>query len=103
MKKIKTDFLIIGAGLYGCVLAERITKILKKKVVILEERPHIGGNCYSEYDKSTGIEYNKYGPHIFHTEYGVWTYINDFTKFNTYKHQALARFKDRFINFLSIL
>tara|TARA_Y100000816_G_C26105750_1_gene587587 strand:+ start:1951 stop:3093 length:1143 start_codon:yes stop_codon:yes gene_type:complete len=96
MKKIKTDFLIIGAGLYGCVLAERITKILKKKVVILEERPHIGGNCYSEYDKSTGIEYNKYGPHIFHTSIdSVWTYINDFTKFNTYKHQALARFKDK--------
>ncbi len=96
MKKIKTDFLIIGAGLYGCVLAERITKILKKKVVILEERPHIGGNCYSEYDKSTGIEYNKYGPHIFHTSIdSVWTYINDFTRFNTYKHQALARFKDK--------
>ena len=96
MKKIKTDFLIIGAGLYGCVLAERITKILKKKVVILEERSHIGGNCYSEYDKSTGIEYNKYGPHIFHTSIdNVWTYINDFTKFNTYKHQALARFKNK--------
>lgn len=96
MKKIKTDFLIVGAGLYGCVLAERITKILKKKVTIIEERPHIGGNCYSEYDKSTGIEYNKYGPHIFHTSIDkVWNYINDFTKFNTYKHQALARYKDR--------
>ena len=96
MKKIKTDYLIVGAGLYGCVLAERITTVFKKKVIILEERPHIGGNCYSEYDKSTGIEYNKYGPHIFHTSIDkVWEYINDFTKFNTYRHQALARFKNK--------
>ena len=47
MKKIKTDFLIVGAGLYGCVLAERISTVLKKEVVILERRPHIGGNCYT--------------------------------------------------------
>ena len=53
MKKIKTDFLIIGAGLYGCVLAERISSVLKKEVIILEKRDHIGGNCYSEVDPIT--------------------------------------------------
>ena len=81
MKKIKTDFLIIGAGLYGCVLAERISTVLKKKVTILERRKHIGGNCYSEVDKKTNIEYHKYGTHIFHTSIqNVWDYFKDFTK-----------------------
>ena len=67
MKNIKTDFLIVGSGLYGCVIAERIANILKKKVIIIEKRNHIGGNCYSEIDKQTGIEFHKYGTHIFHT------------------------------------
>ena len=53
--KKKTDFLIIGSGFYGCVLAERISTILKKNVLILEKRNHIGGNAYSEIDKKTGI------------------------------------------------
>ena len=96
MKKIKTDFLIIGAGFYGCVLAERIASVMKKKVVILEKRDHIGGNCYSEVDKETGIEYHKYGTHIFHTSINsVWEYLKDFTNFNSYRHQVLARFKNK--------
>ena len=96
MKKIKTDFLIVGSGLYGCVLAERISSVLKKKVIILEKRDHIGGNCYSEIDKSTGIEYHKYGTHIFHTSIKpVWDYLKDFTKFNSYRHQVLAKYKSK--------
>ena len=76
MKKIKTDFLVVGAGFYGCVLAERIATVLKKKVVILEKRNHIGGNCYSEIDKKTGIEFHRYGTHIFHTSnQNVWNYL----------------------------
>ena len=55
MKKIKTDFLIVGSGLYGCVIAERLANVLKKKVTIIEKRNHIGGNCYSEIDEQTGI------------------------------------------------
>ena len=83
MKKIKTDFLIIGAGFYGCVLAERIASVMKKKVVILEKRDHIGGNCFSEVDKKTGIEFHKYGTHIFHTSNrNVWNYLKNFTYFN---------------------
>ena len=54
---MKTDFLIIGAGFYGCVLAERISNLLKKEVIIIDERNHIGGNCYSEVDKNTNIEF----------------------------------------------
>ena len=96
MKKIKTDFLIIGSGFYGSVLAERISSILKKKVTILEKRDHIGGNCYSEHDKTTNIEYHKYGSHIFHTfNKKVWNYINNFTSFNSYKHQVLTSFNNK--------
>ena len=96
MKNIKTDFLIIGSGFYGCVLAERIATVLKKKVIILEKRNHIGGNCFSEIDKSTGIEYHKYGTHIFHTSIPrVIDYLKDFTKFNSYRHQVLSNYKKK--------
>ena len=93
---MKTDFLIIGSGFYGAVLAERIANVLKKKVLILEKRNHIGGNCYSETDKISGIEYHKYGTHIFHTSNNlVWNYINDFTKFNNYRHQVITKHKNK--------
>ncbi len=96
MKKIKTDFLIVGAGFYGCVLAERIASVLKKNVTIIEKRDHIGGNCYSEVDVKTGIEFHKYGTHIFHTSNKiVWDYLKDFTYFNNYRHQVLSRYKNK--------
>ena len=78
-KKIKTDFLIIGSGLYGSVLAERIANKLNKKITILEKRDHIGGNCYSEKDKKTNVELHKYGTHIFHTSNErVCKYLSNF-------------------------
>ncbi len=93
---MKTDFLIVGSGFYGSVLAERIANILNKNVLILEKRNHIGGNCYSEKDSRTGIEYHKYGSHIFHTSNeNVWKYINNFTQFNNYRHQVLSVFKNK--------
>tara|TARA_Y100001935_G_scaffold204630_1_gene173431 strand:+ start:82 stop:1218 length:1137 start_codon:yes stop_codon:yes gene_type:complete len=96
MKNIKTDFLIVGSGLYGCVIAERIANILKKKVIIIEKRNHIGGNCYSEIDKQTGIEFHKYGTHIFHTsKKNVWNYLKNFTSLNNYKHQVLSNYKSK--------
>lgn len=96
MRKIKTDFLVVGSGFYGSVISERIASVLKKKVIILEKRDHIGGNSYSEIDKNTNIEYHKYGTHIFHTSNEkVWRYINEFTKFNSYKHQVLSKFKNK--------
>ncbi len=92
----KTDYLIVGCGLFGSVLAERITSILKKKVIILEKRDHIAGNIYSHIDPYTGIEYHKYGTHIFHTSHDiVWNYINQFTSFNSYRHQSLAEYKNK--------
>jgi UDP-galactopyranose mutase len=95
-KKINSDFIIVGSGLYGCVLAERISNVLKKNVIIVEKREHIGGNCYSEFDKETNVEYGKYGPHIFHTNLvKVWNYLNNFTKFNNYKHRCLSSYKNK--------
>ena len=94
--KITPDFLIVGSGFYGAVLAERLANILKKKVLIIEKRNHIGGNCFSEVDKKSGVEYHKYGTHIFHTaNQTVWDYICKFTEFNNYRHQVLSNHKNK--------
>jgi UDP-galactopyranose mutase len=93
---INTDYLIVGCGLYGSVLAERIANVLKKKVIIIEKRNHIAGNCYSEIDKITGIEYHKYGTHIFHTNNAkAFDYITKFTKLNDYRHHHLTFYKNK--------
>lgn len=90
------DYLIVGAGFYGSVLAERIANVLKSHVVVLDKREHIGGNCYSTTDEETGIEYHKYGTHIFHTSSEkVWNYITQFTEFNSYHHQVLTVHKNK--------
>ena len=95
MKK-KIDFLIIGCGFFGSVLAERIANILKKEVLIIDKRDHIGGNCYSEVEPKTQIEYHKYGTHIFHTSNEkVWKYISEFTELNSYRHQVLSKFSNK--------
>lgn len=71
-------------------MAERIANILKKEVLIIEKRDHIGGNCYDCYDKN-GILIHKYGPHIFHTNFRrVWEYLSQFTKWNNYEHKVLG-------------
>lgn len=89
-------FLIVGSGFFGSVLAERIANIRKEKVLIIEKRNHIGGNCYSLDDSETGIHYHKYGTHIFHTpNERVWKYINQFTEFNSYFHQVLTTHKNK--------
>ena len=88
------DYVIVGAGLFGSVLAERIATLLNASVLMVEKRPHIGGNCYSCYDEETGVEYHKYGTHIFHTnDRLVWDYINKFTEFNGYHHQVLTKYR----------
>lgn len=89
-------YLIVGSGFFGSVIAERIANVLNEKVLIVEKRNHIGGNCYSLDDKNTGIHYHLYGTHIFHTSNKkVWDYINRFTEFNGYFHQVLTRHKDK--------
>lgn len=90
------DYLIVGAGFYGSVMAERIANDLGKSVLIIDQRGHIGGNCHSQRDRDTGIEYHTYGTHFFHTSSEtVWEYISRFTAFNQYRHQVLTTHKGR--------
>ena len=72
-------FLIIGAGLSGAVIAEQLSKKFNCHILLIDERPHIGGNCFTNRDDSTGIMIHQYGPHIFNTDSKeVWEYINGF-------------------------
>lgn len=88
---IDTPYLVIGSGIFGSVIAERIATVLQKPVTIVEKRSHIGGNCHSEIDPDTGIECHRYGSHIFHTSNEkVWKYINQFTSFTGYRHKVMT-------------
>jgi UDP-galactopyranose mutase len=90
------DYVVVGAGFFGSVIAERIAHELGCKVLVIDKRPHIGGNCYSRCDESTGIEYHQYGTHIFHTSSPkAWKHINKFTEFNGYHHQVLTTHRRR--------
>lgn len=85
------DAVVVGAGLSGAVMAERMASQLGWRVLVLEQRPHLGGNCYDEYDKS-GVLVHKYGPHLFHTDKKpVWDYLSDFTEWRPYEHRVLSR------------
>lgn len=87
---MKVDWLIVGAGFTGCVLAERIASQLGQKVLIVERRNHIGGNAYDYYDDN-GILVARYGAHIFHTNSKrVWDYLSRFTEWRPYYHHVLA-------------
>lgn len=91
----KHDYIIVGCGFYGSVLAERLTA-RGKKVLIIEKRGHIGGNCYSYEHKDSNITVHKYGTHIFHTNNKeVWGYVNRFTEFNRYQHRVLTTYKNK--------
>jgi UDP-galactopyranose mutase len=84
------DYLIVGAGFAGSVLAERLASQANKKVLIIDKRNHIGGNAYDHYDKD-GILVHKYGPHIFHTNSrDVFDYLGQFTPWRPYEHRVLA-------------
>jgi len=80
------DWLIVGCGLTGATLAERIASQLNERVLIIDKRSHVGGNTFDFYDDS-GILVSKYGAHIFHTNSKeVWSYVTRFAKFNNYVH-----------------
>ncbi|HSK71873.1 MAG TPA: UDP-galactopyranose mutase [Pyrinomonadaceae bacterium] len=84
------DYLIVGAGFAGSVLAERLANGSNKKVLICDKRPHIGGNAYDHYNDD-GILIHKYGPHIFHTNSAeVFEYLGRFTEWREYQHRVLA-------------
>jgi len=87
---MKTDILIIGAGISGTVLAERYASI-GKRVLILEKRPHIAGNCF-DYIDDNGILVSKYGAHLFHTQFeDVWSYVNRFAEWYDWEHKVIAK------------
>lgn len=84
------DYLIVGAGFAGSVLAERLATQLEKKVLVVDRRNHIGGNAYDHYNDD-GILVHKYGPHIFHTNSKeVFEYLSLFTDWRRYEHRVLA-------------
>ena len=84
------DYLIVGAGFAGSVLAERLARGSNKQVLICDKRPHIGGNAYDHYNDE-GILVHKYGPHIFHTNSReVFEYLSNFTEWRSYQHRVLA-------------
>lgn len=96
---LKSDVVIIGAGISGLTFAERFAKILNKKVLIIEKRDHIGGDCY-DYKDYNGITIHKFGPHIFHTNNEiVWNYVNKFSEFNKYEHKVLSMVDGEYYEF----
>jgi len=84
------DYLIVGAGFAGSVLAERLARVAGRKVLLVDKRPHIGGNAYDHYNEA-GILVHKYGPHIFHTNSReVFEYLSRFTEWRPYQHRVRA-------------
>lgn len=84
------DYLIVGAGFAGSILAERLARGMGKQVLLVDRRPHIAGNAYDHYDDA-GILVHKYGPHIFHTNCReVFDYLSRFTEWRQYQHRVLA-------------
>jgi UDP-galactopyranose mutase len=87
---MKYDYLIVGAGYAGSIMAERIASQLDKKVLVVDKRDHIAGNAYDYFD-SNGVLNHKYGPHIFHTSSAkVKNYLSQFTEWQQYMHRVLA-------------
>ncbi|PPT83480.1 UDP-galactopyranose mutase [Xanthomonas arboricola pv. zantedeschiae] len=85
------DYLIIGAGFAGSVLAERLAAGLGKRVLVVDRRPHIGGNAYDFHDDA-GVLIHRYGPHIFHTNaQRIVDYLSNFTQWRPYAHRVLAQ------------
>ncbi|WP_433586470.1 UDP-galactopyranose mutase [Microbacterium hydrocarbonoxydans] len=87
------DLLVVGSGFFGLTIAERAAAS-GRKVTVIDRRPHIGGNAYSEAEPETGIEVHRYGAHLFHTSNEtVWEYVNRFTTFTNYQHRVYSTHK----------
>ncbi|MDQ4045640.1 MAG: UDP-galactopyranose mutase [Chloroflexota bacterium] len=84
------DYLIVGAGFAGSVLAERLASQMGARVLVVDKRPHIGGNAFDHYDDA-GILVHRYGPHIFHCNSSdIFDYLSQFTEWRPYQHRVLA-------------
>ena len=94
---MKVDWLIVGAGFTGATLAERIANELGQKVLLVDQRDHIGGNAYDECNEH-GVLCHRYGPHIFHTNSKkVWDYLSRFTAWRPYFHHVLGSIDGRMV------
>ena len=94
---MRYKYVIVGAGLAGITIAERIANVLNEKVLVIEKRKHIGGNVYDSYNKD-GILIHNYGPHTFHTnDKEVFDYICGFTEWNDYQHRVLSYVDGHFV------
>ena len=92
-------YLIVGCGLSGATIAERIANVLNEKVMIIDKRPHIGGNCYDYIETQTNIRVNKYGAHLFHTNNKrVWDYVNKFSEWVRWEHKVLSKVDGKFVS-----
>eukprot|EP00928_Gymnodinium_smaydae_P032321 TRINITY_DN2343_c13_g1_i1.p1 TRINITY_DN2343_c13_g1~~TRINITY_DN2343_c13_g1_i1.p1 ORF type:complete len:495 (+),score=72.05 TRINITY_DN2343_c13_g1_i1:91-1485(+) len=91
----RVDLLIVGAGLSGCVLAERCSRELGMTSLIIDKRDHIGGNCY-DFVNDAGIRESKYGAHLFHTKFErVWNYVQEFSEWIPFDHRVKGRVPDK--------
>lgn len=91
------DYLIVGAGFAGSVLAERLAAGLGKRVLLIDRREHIGGNAYDHYNEA-GVMVHRYGPHIFHTNAErIVQYLSRFTKWRPYEHRVLAQVAEHLV------
>jgi UDP-galactopyranose mutase len=91
---VKADLVVVGSGFFGLTVAQQCAQNLGLNVVVIDRRPHIGGNAYSEDDAETGIEVHRYGAHLFHTSNErVWEYVNEFTTFTGYQHRVYTNFR----------
>lgn len=89
------DYIIVGSGLAGSVSANILASKYDKKILLIEKREHIGGNCFDYIDEN-GILIHKYGPHLFHTSNKqVWEYLSQFTKWDKYEHKVLCSIDGR--------
>ena len=96
LMKQKYDILVVGCGLSGCVIADLYSKVLGKKVLIIEKRNHIGGNCYDYIDENS-ILINKYGAHLFHTNNErVWKYVQKYSSWINWEHKVLGKIDDTY-------
>nr|MBA2700283.1 NAD(P)-binding protein [Chloroflexota bacterium] len=91
------DVLVVGAGFAGSVVAERMARVMDRRVLLIDRRPHIGGNAYDEID-AAGVLIHRYGPHIFHTNSDeVLRYLSQFTEWRPYEHRVLASVRNELV------
>ncbi len=97
MDVLNYDCVVVGSGFAGAVVADRLARCKDKRVLVIEKRNHVGGNCYDETDEY-GVLIHKYGPHIFHTNSKkVYDYLSKYTEWLNYSHEVVAKVGDKYL------